>query len=68
MCIRCLIRGNAGRWLAKGTGLRAKWHQPEGGGVWGLLAGDVGLAERGLPGVGDALSGVGGKACDCNDC
>nr|DAS26801.1 MAG TPA: hypothetical protein [Caudoviricetes sp.] len=28
----------------------------------------MGLAERGGAGVADALSGVGGKACDCNDC
>nr|DAX92672.1 MAG TPA: hypothetical protein [Caudoviricetes sp.] len=26
MCIRCLIRGNASRWLAKGISLRAKWY------------------------------------------
>nr|DAS61914.1 MAG TPA: hypothetical protein [Caudoviricetes sp.] len=24
MCIRCLIRGNVSRWLAKGISLRAK--------------------------------------------
>ena len=30
MCIRCLIRGNADRWLAKGTSLRAKGPLPVG--------------------------------------
>nr|DAO93862.1 MAG TPA: hypothetical protein [Caudoviricetes sp.]DAQ50082.1 MAG TPA: hypothetical protein [Caudoviricetes sp.] len=30
MCIRCLIRGNASRWLAKGISLRAEGHLPAG--------------------------------------
>nr|DAO34563.1 MAG TPA: hypothetical protein [Caudoviricetes sp.] len=29
-CIRCLIRGNASRWLAKGISLMAKGHLPTG--------------------------------------
>ena len=39
MCIRCLIRVNAGRWLAKGTGLRAEGHQPAGPGCMGTTCG-----------------------------
>lgn len=34
-CIRCLIRGNASRWLAKGTSLRAEGRWPGGAEVYG---------------------------------
>nr|DAQ82195.1 MAG TPA: hypothetical protein [Caudoviricetes sp.] len=50
-----------GGWLrALAWGLRGTSRR--GGGVWGLPAGDAGLAERGGAGVGDAGSGVGRKA------